>query len=57
MQAGHMEMGAETNAVDVPAGTSKTITWQFTEAGVTQFGCHAPGHFAAGMFGDITVSQ
>ena len=57
MQAGHMEMAGETNAVDVPAGMTKSLTWQFTEAGATQFGCHEPGHFAAGMFGDITVTQ
>lgn len=57
MQAGHMDMGDETNAVDVPAGATKSITWQFTEAGTTQFGCHEPGHFAAGMVGDIIVTE
>jgi uncharacterized cupredoxin-like copper-binding protein len=57
MQAGHMEMGDEPNAVDVPAGDTKSLTWTFTEAGATQYGCHEPGHFAAGMVGDITVTQ
>lgn len=57
MQAGTMEMAGEPNTVDVPAGTTMTLTWQFTEAGTTQFACHQPGHFAAGMFGDVTVTQ
>lgn len=56
MQEGHMEMGDEPNAIDVPAGTTASLTWQFTEAGTTQFGCHEPGHFAGGMVGDITVT-
>lgn len=56
MQGGHMDMGDEENAVEVPAGTTMSITWQFTEAGETQFGCHEPGHFAAGMIGDLTVT-
>ena len=54
MQSGHMEMGDEPNAVDVPAGATSSITWKFTEAGATQYGCHEPGHFAADMVGDIT---
>ena len=57
MQAGTMEMAGEPNTVDVPAGTTMTLTWQFTEAGTTQFACHQPGHFAACMFGDVTVTQ
>lgn len=57
MQAGHMDMEDDANATEVPAGSTTSITWTFTEAGTTQFGCHEPGHFAAGMVGDITVSQ
>jgi uncharacterized cupredoxin-like copper-binding protein len=33
------------------------MTWRFTEAGTTEFGCHEPGHFAAGMVGDISVTE
>lgn len=32
MPAGHMDMADESNAVDLPAGTTKSVTWQFTEA-------------------------
>ena len=31
------------------------IIWQFTKAGVFEFGCLLPGHFQAGMKGTITV--
>ena len=57
MQAGEMEMGREPNELEAPAGETATLTWHFTEAGTTEFGCHEPGHFPAGMLGTITVSE
>lgn len=57
MASGAMEMQDEPNVVEIPAGTSASLTWKFTEAGTTRFGCHEPGHFAGGMVGDITVTQ
>jgi len=57
MQGGGMEMGEEPNELEVPAGETVSITWQFAEAGTTHFGCHEPGHFPAGMVGTITVSE
>lgn len=57
MLSGEMEMHEEENAVDVPVGETASITWRFTEAGTTQFGCHEPAHFPAGMVGTITVSE
>lgn len=55
MQEGGMEMGDEPNELEVPAGETTSLTWHFTEAGTTQYGCHEPGHFPAGMVGTITV--
>ena len=55
MAAGGMEMGEEPNELEVPAGETASITWHFTAAGTTEFGCHEPGHFPAGMVGTITV--
>lgn len=55
MQGGEMSMD-EPNEVEVPAGETATLTWHFTETGTTEFGCHEPGHFPAGMVGTITVS-
>lgn len=57
MQADGMEMGEEPNELTVPAGETASLTWHFTEAGTTEFGCHEPGHFPAGMIGTITVSE
>lgn len=57
MQAAEMEMGHEPNELEAPAGETATLTWHFTEAGTTEFGCHEPGHFPAGMLGTITVSE
>jgi uncharacterized cupredoxin-like copper-binding protein len=56
MQSGEMHMD-EPNAIDVPAGETVSITWHFTEAGTTEYGCHEPGHFPAGMVGMIAVSE
>lgn len=57
MQSGGMDMGEEPNELVAPAGETASLTWRFTEAGTTQFGCHEPGHFPAGMVGTITVSE
>ena len=37
-----------------PKGTGE-IVWQFTKAGEYQFACLIPGHFEAGMVGQIVV--
>ncbi len=46
---------ADPNMAHVKPGARGQIVWQFTEAGRFQFGCLQPGHFEAGMVGDITV--
>ena len=53
---GQMNMADEPNAIRIAPGTTKDITWTFTSAGTTLFGCHEPGHYASGMKGTITVS-
>lgn len=39
----------------VPPGKTEEIVWQFNKAGDFKFGCLEPGHFEAGMVGDISV--
>lgn len=56
MQSGEMAMG-EPNELEVPAGETASLTWHFTEAGTTEYGCHEPAHFPAGMVGTIRVSE
>ncbi len=38
---GQMNM-AQPNSVDVPAGATKQLTWTFTTAGTTLYGCQSP---------------
>lgn len=53
---GAMNMGDDANAIHIPPGESKDLTWTFTKAGTTYFGCHEPGHYDSGMRGTIVVS-
>lgn len=39
----------------VAPGKTETVVWQFTKAGEFNFGCLIPGHFEAGMVGQIRV--
>lgn len=41
--------------VHVKPGKRGDIVWQFTKPGRFQFACLIPGHFEAGMVGDVTV--
>lgn len=46
---------ADPNAVSIKPGETKTLVWKFGGAGTLEFGCHVPGHYAAGMVGTIRV--
>jgi uncharacterized cupredoxin-like copper-binding protein len=46
----------EPNAVAVPAGGTARLVYKFDQPGTLEYGCHVPGHYAAGMFGTITVT-
>ena len=54
-EMGGMTMPDEPNAVAIAAGETKDLTRRFTEEGTVLIGCHEPGHYAAGMKGQITV--
>ena len=49
MQMGGQMMADEPNAIGVPAGATKELTWVFAEPGEMEAGCHVPGHYPAGM--------
>jgi len=40
---------------EITPGSSKTLTWTFTEPGTYWAACHIPGHFEAGMKVAFTV--
>lgn len=53
-----MEMAhTEPNAMTVEPGSTKSLTWRFTESGTVLYGCHQPGHYEAGMVGAVVISQ
>ena len=57
MATGNMAgMSDDANAIHIPPGQTKSITWTFTKAGTTIYGCHEPGHYASGMKGTITAA-
>ena len=46
----------DPNAVSLKPGETKTLIWKFDGPGALQYGCHVPGHYAAGMVGEIRVA-
>lgn len=46
---------ADENAVTVDPGKKGEIIWQFTKAGKVDFACLQPGHYEAGMKGQVEV--
>ncbi len=43
------------NGVSVAPGKTGTLIWTFTHAGSIQYACHVPGHYVAGMVGELTI--
>ena len=48
---------AEDNQVTVKPGQTGEVIWQFTKAIKVDFACLHPGHFDAGMKGNIKVAS
>ena len=49
-------MANDPNAVKLAPGQSIDVFWKFTAPGMYLYGCHFPGHYAAGMLGEIDVT-
>lgn len=43
----------DPNSVLMEPGETQEIVWTFTEATDLEFACNVPGHYQAGMVGDI----
>lgn len=57
---GHGQVGMshdDPNSVLVEPGKTAELTWTFNKATRLEFACNIPGHYQAGMKGDLTVSQ
>jgi uncharacterized cupredoxin-like copper-binding protein len=44
------------NTVTVDPGETQELTWRFGDAGEIQYACHVPGHYQAGMYGELVIS-
>ena len=44
-----------TNGVSMAPGKTGMLIWTFTKPGTLQYACHVPGHYAAGMVGQLTI--
>lgn len=47
----------DPNAIRLAAGKSGEIVWKFTNDGMFKIACLVPGHYDAGMHGDVTVAK
>lgn len=47
---------SDPNQVTVQPGKTGEVVWRFTKAGEVQFGCLQPGHYDAGMKGQVQVA-
>jgi uncharacterized cupredoxin-like copper-binding protein len=52
----HAEHGAIPGEVSLPAGSTQSTTYTFTEPGKLIIGCHLPAHYSYGMRADVTVT-
>ncbi len=43
------------NGVAVAPGKTAHLVWTFTKSGTLQYACHVPGHFVAGMVGQLKI--
>ena len=55
MGDGHSMKHDDPNSVLMEPGESKEIIWTFSEASSLEFACNVPGHYQAGMVGDLDV--
>jgi uncharacterized cupredoxin-like copper-binding protein len=45
----------EPYSIRLEPGETKQLTWRFADSGEVEFACHEPGHYQAGMHGEISV--
>ena len=57
MQAMPNMQHQDANSVSLAPGESGEIVWKFTQPGEVDFACLVPGHYEAGMKGEILVGD
>ena len=48
---------SDPNMITLVGGQSGEVIWQFTKAGKVDFACLQPGHYDAGMKGEVLVAK
>lgn len=57
MGGGHVMSHDEPNSALLAPGETAEIVWTFPAAGSLEFACNVPGHYDAGMVGDISIGE
>jgi len=52
---GHVMSHDHPNSVLLEPGETGEVVWTFTSGGDIEFACNVPGHYAAGMVGNVDV--
>jgi len=53
MGNGHSMKHDDPNSVLLEPGESQEVVWTFSDKGNVEFACNVPGHYQAGMYGEI----
>jgi uncharacterized cupredoxin-like copper-binding protein len=44
------------SSITIEPGETKELTWRFGDSASLEYACHLPGHYEAGMRGQITIT-
>lgn len=55
MGNGHSMKHDDPNSVLLEPGQSQELVWKFSGQGNVEFACNVPGHYQAGMYGDVDI--
>ena len=50
-----IDMPVEPNGITLKPNQTKSLIWTFGLEGEVEIACHVPGHYVAGMVGEIFV--
>lgn len=45
----------DPNGIAIPKGKTASLIWAFTKPMTVRYACHEPGHYAAGMYGELRI--
>lgn len=57
MSEGDMQGHDDPNAIMLEPGQTKELIWRFAEADELEFACNVPGHYEAGMRGEVVLND